>query len=253
MDITFFGLKNKDTILAPFFVLNFFYEAKGERLKRFELADKIFESFKSSKPNDYRKEVLDEYTQVLRSLGDIYLVHGNFEESIEILNQALTLYHNINLTKENKGHFLRCKLSLANAYLESLNLEKAKEIYNVLLPEVEELEDSRFVIALKRSLAFIAVNYDRDYNLGIQYLEACIEVCKNTSDDYNLIVIHQILGNAHMAFDEFAKAEADYQLALQGYQSMGEKMAEASIFNNLGAIAFKNSLIRKPEPTLKQH
>ena len=260
------------------------YRNIGRDLKSLGKIEEAIQKTVLAKQIAVNENLTQEFASVNNSLGILYRVNGEFEKSLELLNEALNQTKNkklLALIYMNKGNSLSELMRLdeaADCYFaglkinESLQDEKGKlQSYNnlsVLFKKAKQYDKA--ISYAKQSLEIskknnlknsIAISYDNLANIYdlsgkrdsiIWYRKQAINLFENLNDEKNAARCYHNLGHYYLLHDNFNESKKYLDKALLKRLKIKNNIDIASTYTSLGIIADKeNNFVEAEDYLLK--
>jgi tetratricopeptide (TPR) repeat protein len=247
------------------------YKNIGRNLKSLGKIDEAIAKTVLAKQIAVDQNLTQEYATVNNALGILYRVNGQFEKSLEVLDEALNQTKNkklLALIQMNKGNTLSELMRLdeaADSYFAGLKIndalqdEKGKlQSYNNLSVLFKKTKQYDKAIAYgKKSLEIskkndlkssIAITYDNLANIYdltnkkdsiVWYRKQAITLFEGLKDEKNAARCYHNLGHYYLLHDNYAEAKKYLTTALQKRLKIKNPIDIASTQTSLGILADK--------------
>ena len=212
-----------------------YYKAEDERavyhLKRAGNNAKI--RFANSEAIRFYKlalEVLDkkeDMIDVIESLSDVYSLMGEYENAIELFNNAVNYTEDIEMKVRN----LR---KLAEVYQRKGDLDRSLEV----IVTAKDLLENRISTEKARILVIEGNTRYRkgEFERSMSILSEAVEIFEELGGERDLGDAIRSIGNIYLNRGEFDKALEHYKKSLDTMESIGDMMGIASALNNMGIV-----------------
>lgn len=247
------------------------YRNIGRNLKSLGIIEEAIQKTILAKNIAVKENLTQEYAAVNNALGVLYRVNGQFEESLEVLNEALKQTKSpklVSLIQMNKGNTLSELMRLdeaATSYFsglkinENLNDEKGKlQSYNnlsVLFKKAKQYDKAVYYAkqsleisqknGVKNSMAITYDNLANIYDLSnkrdsiIWYRKAAIKLFDDLNDEKNVSRCYHNLGHYYLLHDNYPEAKKYLTKALEKRLKIKNAIDIASTQTSLGILADK--------------
>ncbi len=135
-------------------------------------------------------------------LGEIYRGLGDVNRSIELCQQSVQAYNELN----DLAGLSRAYIGLANAYFEQASWDKAADVLQTSLIMKQEIGDVVDQGRVANNLANIYVNWG-DYVQAMELYQQSLEIWQRIGSPYFEMAVLSNLAKVHLAQKEWTKAE----------------------------------------------
>jgi signal transduction histidine kinase/CheY-like chemotaxis protein len=182
---------------------------------------------------NFAKSIKNKAFQVraLNVQGDYYILQGDPDNALDILNKALKLSEKLN----NKKPKLNTLGNISRTFESKGDFEKALE-YNLLKLKIsEEIQDQS---GMGMSLVDIGKNYVRkgDLTSGLKYLKRGHKIFVELNNKHYIARSQSVMANVYMQLENPEEALKLFTLNLSYFEAIGNKTYVAACSSNLGGI-----------------
>lgn len=171
---------------------------------------------------------------VLNNMSLIYIVKGQYNKALDMLNQSLMIKEQLNDSLGIANTYLNIgtvyetqdKKDLSIAYFQ-----KAVTMYRKLHSPIE----------LAKALNNLGEVYTKtkDYETALQYCIEALQIRRAENDRYNIAASYATISGIYRSKRNFARAHENINFAISAFQELGQKQDEADMIARKGRIFFK--------------
>ncbi len=163
-------------------------------------------------------------------LGRVHFVSENYDAAMESFNNALTIY----LSLENYYMIARLRFEMANLYLQTGDIKKAKENYILSNHLSKYFKDKAETAYLYERLG--SLYYMQDSLLvSLDYFTAALGISISLSNPRLNAVINNGIGTLSLKMEEYNEAKKYFLKALSYSLKSADKNIELNIYDNLSS------------------
>ena len=158
-----------------------------------------------------------------------YEMKGAYETAIQLLNESLYYYQQLDDTKRVND----CLLDIGQSYFQTGNYNQALEYY---LNAMHGFESANLESSLARAYNSLANFYKTQerYEEALEAYLKALALCEKYKIDRGISVCTGNIGIVHHELKNYALALDHYQRAILLYKNLGDKLGVAKVNNNIG-------------------
>ena len=158
---------------------------------------------------------------------------GRFQQSLQLLQQALEIYQEIN-DRQSEAFSLGV---IGLVYKSLYQYEKSIDYYQQSLLIYREINERKLVAIALNDLALVYYSLGQ-YKKAIDYHQQSLVITKEIGDNARLSNILNDIGNVYYALGKYEEAIDYHQRSLVIAQDIGNQENKAHALNNLGNVYF---------------
>ena len=175
-----------------------------------------------------RRTVGGDQTEILNTIGLIYMSQGEKRKALEYFNQALTLIR----AKGDRGDEATTINNIASVYDSLGEKQKALDLFNQALLVLKELGDRNGEATCYNNIGLLY------YGLGEQqkaldFFNRALPIMQAVGNQRGYATTLTNIGGIHMALGDRQKALEFFGQAVSIWRAIGDRQSEAVTFNNI--------------------
>ncbi len=204
----------------------------------------------------YGKKALELTTKLGDStmLGQVYSDIGAvYFRKNDIKNSKINYQKSYDIRKARKDFksLSKTNVNLASIYVKELKYKEAMKSYMEALSYFEDINDEANVAVIKSNIGLVFIE-QKDYNKAVKYLREAVAFAEKSNDSDKICTGCIGLGNAYVAKQDSANAWKYYNKSLKACNAAGNKLALATLYNNLGALKSDKNKSAEAEALFKK-
>jgi tetratricopeptide (TPR) repeat protein len=202
------------------------YKNIGRDLKSLGRIEEAIQKTILAKQIAVNQNLTQEYASVNNALGVLFRVNGQFEKSLEVLNDALNQTKNekiIALIHMNKG----------NALSELMRLDEAAECYFTSLTINENLQDEKGKLQSYNNLS-VLFKKAKQYDKAISYAKQSLAISKTIDVKSSIAITYDNLANIYDLTNIKDSIIWYRKQAISLFETLKDEKNSARCYHNLG-------------------
>jgi tetratricopeptide (TPR) repeat protein len=176
----------------------------------------------------------------LRIMGLVQYNTHNLEQSISILNHAMTIIEELNDPLEE----IRMINSIGITFLVKDEISKAKEYFERMTGLCLKIKDMMGLSTAKINIGVVYVNMS-DYDKAMKYFDKSLKISKKIGNKKGMSLSLSNIGLILIRMGKYKKAYKHITQNLKLAREMGHKLNIGISLGNLGIIYYKKNMFRK--------
>jgi len=214
--------------------LNYYYDA-GKKAEEVYAHEDAIEMYKEALKLSEKADIADEQSRILERLGDIHIILGKYEDSLEYYTKIQMK----NLDVKSKQRVYR---KITTVYLNKTDLDKAKETLEKGLEIQSELNEETARLLYKKGL----INMRKgEYDSAEEHFNKAINVVEDHGNDNDRANIYHVLGTNHSHKNEYNKALKFLKKGLAIRKKTDDFHGKAFSYTNIGVVYLHLGEIKK--------
>lgn len=202
------------------------YKNIGRNLKSLGKIEEAIQKTVLAKQLAVDQNLTQEYASVNNALGILYRVNGQFEKSLEVLNEALS-------QTKNKKILALIHMNKGNSLSELMRLDEAADSYFAGLKINENLQDDKGKLQSYNNLS-VLFKKAKQFDKAISYGKQSLEISKKNDVKNSMAITYDNLANIYDLTNKKDSIIWYRKQAISLFENLNDEKNLARCYHNLG-------------------